>query len=1085
MKKRISYFITSISLFLFSFSVFSQIPITGWTTLDDFSDGNFNINPKWTPFGIEDWAVEGGVLSRFSSVAISSNSGTWSISTPFSKPSNAWQFDLITDGGFDGQILDYYFFMTNANPNPADARANGYRVRYELFNTSYRISLQRVSNNGDGRVSSTIAARVVNNASYPAPKITVVRSGNIWELFINSASAGTGTDATYGINDCAYQGAILFIPLTDVSYKHGFDNIRYREIPIGAFATAPALKTCLQDGYFSTTGEGVDRISNINFNDTSFGTYVRNSGELILRGAEIKTFKNPAVSNVCTPVLNYRIFSEGSTPGKFDTMNIRFNSDCFADFFPTGGPCTTGQQKWQTINQNIDLTVYPPGNYTLQLFYKIPGGISSTTSCSDTLFVDNGGSYYSASFSIIEPLISAVNPTACIEKNGSITIKGLAANTQYILTYQKNSTITNPLNLISNSNGEIIISGLDAGTYNAFFLSAECGININRSVTLINPPLNVNATTTSNTLCNSVLPGGDTCFSLGTGVVINEVMAQPLNNCGTSGTGSCQGINSGEYIELYNQGCTPVDLSCHFIGTASSSSPVNSNFAIIIPPGTILPPKSHYVIGGGFASSNPADVDLFVSGLSVPGLICSPNVRPLLTNGDGWVALYKPNGDPVDAIYWTASENQASKINNDDDLGGRPCLPSNAGCANSETILQSAVEIYALNPALITYVGATNITNPTNGQPNGKTFSRIPDGGAWQRDVDPSIIGNNCNGGVCDLNVPINPGNCNGTATVILPDNPSNYSFVWKSGSGNVVGNTQTISNICAGIYTVRVTNKVAGCANETTVVVSDNISQVTPTFNSNLFSPVCQGAILTNVVLPVVSNNGIAGTWNPASLSSEVVGDISYTFTPETGQCADPVIFVLKVIQRPNLSVRADTTINHNSVYPGDIFRGLPPGSIVSWTNSNSSIGLPSSGSGNIPAFTAFNLGGTPITATITVTTNNNCDGTQRSFKITVRPAVITSLINERVLQNFIKVYPNPARDVLQINYGAVTSSKGEIRLLDMQGRVVYSKAVGIAAGDNRYDINLNGSGISAGSYVLKLQSGNAEQQVKVVVVR
>jgi hypothetical protein len=88
-------------------------------------------------------------------------------------------------------------------------------------------------------------------------------------------------------------------------------------------------------------------------------------------------------------------------------------------------------------------------------------------------------------------------------------------------------------------------------------------------------------------------------------------------------------------------------------------------------------------------------------------------------------------------------------------------------------------------------------------------------------------------------------------------------------------------------------------------------------------------------------------------------------------------------------------------------------------------------------------------------------------------------------VTQNYFKVYPNPARDVLQINYGAATASRGEIRLLDVQGRVVYSKAVGIAAGDNRYDINLSSTGISAGSYVLKLQSGNTEQQVKVVVVR
>ena len=62
------------------------------------------------------------------------------------------------------------------------------------------------------------------------------------------------------------------------------------------------------------------------------------------------------------------------------------------------------------------------------------------------------------------------------------------------------------------------------------------------------------------------------------------------------------------------------------------------------------------------------------------------------------------------------------------------------------------------------------------------------------------------------------------------------------------------------------------------------------------------------------------------------------------------------------------------------------------SWTNSNTSIGLAASGTGNIPSFVATNSSNLPVTATITVTpayTNegSSCSGTSKTFTITVNP--------------------------------------------------------------------------------------------------
>jgi hypothetical protein len=80
--------------------------------------------------------------------------------------------------------------------------------------------------------------------------------------------------------------------------------------------------------------------------------------------------------------------------------------------------------------------------------------------------------------------------------------------------------------------------------------------------------------------------------------------------------------------------------------------------------------------------------------------------------------------------------------------------------------------------------------------------------------------------------------------------------------------------------------------------------------------------------------------------------------------------------------------------------------GTVYSWTNSNTSIGLAASGTGNLPSFTAVNTGTTPVTATINVTpsyTNGGltCTGTATTFTITVNPTPTVNVVNNQTLCN------------------------------------------------------------------------------------
>ena len=75
------------------------------------------------------------------------------------------------------------------------------------------------------------------------------------------------------------------------------------------------------------------------------------------------------------------------------------------------------------------------------------------------------------------------------------------------------------------------------------------------------------------------------------------------------------------------------------------------------------------------------------------------------------------------------------------------------------------------------------------------------------------------------------------------------------------------------------------------------------------------------------------------------------------------------------------------NTVIPETTFSSPTAGATFSWTNSNTAIGLPASGTGSQPQFTAAQTG----TATITVTPSyNGCTGTARTYTITISSCLV-----------------------------------------------------------------------------------------------
>ena len=109
----------------------------------------------------------------------------------------------------------------------------------------------------------------------------------------------------------------------------------------------------------------------------------------------------------------------------------------------------------------------------------------------------------------------------------------------------------------------------------------------------------------------------------------------------------------------------------------------------------------------------------------------------------------------------------------------------------------------------------------------------------------------------------------NATAPILATTSTNGITGTW---------NPTTVSNTASGTYTF--TPDDGQCATTATLDVTVN-PILTPSFTA--IAPICSGA--TSPVLPLTSNNGITGTWNPATVSN--TSSETYTFTPNVGECA------------------------------------------------------------------------------------------------------------------------------------------------------------------------------------------------------
>ena len=158
--------------------------------------------------------------------------------------------------------------------------------------------------------------------------------------------------------------------------------------------------------------------------------------------------------------------------------------------------------------------------------------------------------------------------------------------------------------------------------------------------------------------------------------------------------------------------------------------------------------------------------------------------------------------------------------------------------------------------------------------------------------------------------------------------------------------------------------------------IATDDVSvdvapQVLPVFNQ--ITPICINDVAP--VLPLISNNGLTGTWTPSAINTAVAGTTTYTFTPDPSQCALTATMDIEVEALPLIDITNNTGSTELTCTLPDISLTATGGNSYSWDNglgSSSDVNISSPGTYTV---TGFSLLGCASTAQITITQDNVVD--------------------------------------------------------------------------------------------------------------
>ncbi|MBL6668169.1 MAG: gliding motility-associated C-terminal domain-containing protein [Crocinitomicaceae bacterium] len=275
-----------------------------------------------------------------------------------------------------------------------------------------------------------------------------------------------------------------------------------------------------------------------------------------------------------------------------------------------------------------------------------------------------------------------------------------------------------------------------------------------------------------------------------------------------------------------------------------------------------------------------------------------------------------------------------------DDTPPVVAITNNTG---STTLTCTQLEISVTATGADTYTwdnGLGNVATPIITSPGIYTVTGTAANGC-QSSAQIEVIQDN---GVDLLLVLAQPEICSGDVVDISMNSSNATDFNWtviqsgatgasngtasNSGSGASISQVLTLTGLVNGTVDYVVEPILGTCIGEAQTVSITVLAEDSPQFDQ--LGPFCINDVAT--ALPANSLEGIIGSWSPAAVSTTLSGTSTYSFTPNSGQCAGSQTMEIIVNELPVVS------------FSGDSLVGCAPHSVVltslndncTWTISN-----------------------------------------------------------------------------------------------------------------------------------------------------
>jgi gliding motility-associated-like protein len=536
----------------------------------------------------------------------------------------------------------------------------------------------------------------------------------------------------------------------------------------------------------------------------------------------------------------------------------------------------------------------------------------------------------------------------------------------------------------------------------------------------------------------------NTLIGIGASGTGDIVYVAPANNTGADIIGTIT-------VTAAKNGCTSAGANLKtFTITIKPTPIVNAISNVTVCSGGVisLPAFGSNIGSGGVTfnwTNDNAAIGLVASGTgniaafaSAPNTTSSPRVATISVIGTKnscsgpartftITVLPEPVGTP-DAIAICSDAAVAVNLNSMI-TGGAAASRFNITITNLDGLSASAGAPADGNNLLATEIQNDKWTN-TTGTPHDIVYHITPiSGGA------PA-----CSGTTFDLRVTINPepvvnavanqSFCPGDPiNVALSSNVAGATMNWSNSNPSIglgfngtgaIAYTAPANNTGLAITgTITITAESAGCTSSGTNTKSFDITiKPTPIVNTVTDVVVCSGGSIsainfaantggsetfnwtndnTSIGLPAAGSGNISAYVAPLNLSGvPVVANITVTATRLS--CSGPPM-TFKITVNPEPVV---TAITNQTFCAGEAisipFTSNVAGAAITWTNTNTSIGLGASGGGNIVYVAPGNNTGSDIVGTILVTaTKNGCASAglnQKTFTITIKPTPIVNAV-------------------------------------------------------------------------------------------